>query len=451
MSPAERPAPGVPRPYHFPATYEHALANGLTVVTVPLHRLPAVSILYTADAGAERDTADGAGLAELVARSLTEGTQRRDAQAVAVAAESRGGELLSGANWTHAECGTTVMRERAADTMAMIAEVVREPRFPTDGVERLREERLADLLQQRAEPRGLADDLFVEQCFAAGERYARPAGGSSASVGQCSADEVRAFHRAHYVPRGSLLIVSGDIAPDAATKLAEEHFGGWEGAAGSAPLGRDVGARSGGMVAVGHRADAPQSEIRIGHASIPRTHPDFHAVVVMNAILGGLFNSRINLNLREAHGYTYGAFSAFDWRRRGSVFEVSTAVKSDVTAPAVQEVLGEIRRIREEPVRADELSLATDYLTGVFPLRYETTAAIADAIAFRVHYGHGPGYYDEYRARIAAVAIDDVLRVAQLHLDPARMHVAVVGDADVIAAPLAALGVGEVQRVELPA
>src|SRR6185503_11550564 len=142
------------------------------------------------------------------------------------------------------------------------------------------------------------------------------------------------------------------------------------------------------------KGDAPQSELRIGHVGIPRNHPDFFPVNVMNAVLGGLFNSRINLNLREAHAYTYGAFSAFEWRRQAGPFVVSTAVKSDITDAAAKQVLIEIDRIRAEPVAADELSLATSYLDGVFPIRFETTAAIAAALSVLVIHRLPEDYYD---------------------------------------------------------
>ena len=158
--------------------------------------------------------------------------------------------------------------------------------------------------------------------------------------------------------------------------------------------------------------------------------------MVMNAVLGGLFSSRINLNLREAHGYTYGAFSGFEWRRGLGPFIVSTAVKSDVTADAVREILGEVERIRREEIGEDELTLATSYLDGVFPIRYETTAAIAAALANLVIHGLPDDYYDRYRERVRAVTTSSVLRAAQEHLRPEHFRIVVVGDPTVITAPL---------------
>ena len=177
---------------------------------------------------------------------------------------------------------------------------------------------------------------------------------------------------------------------------------------------------------------------------MPRLHEDYFPLVVMNAILGGLFSSRLNLNLREEHAYTYGAHSAFDWRRAASPFEISTAVETAVTADALREITTEFARIREAPVSEAELSLAVSYLIGVFPIRFETTGAIASALASQAIFGLPADYYDTYRSNIRNVTAADILRVAVTHLDPQRLQVVAVGDPDIISAPLAALGIGEI-------
>jgi zinc protease len=176
--------------------------------------------------------------------------------------------------------------------------------------------------------------------------------------------------------------------------------------------------------------------VRVGHLGLPRRHPDYFDVTVMNAVLGGLFSSRINLNLREARGYTYGAFSAFEWRRATGPFMIHTAVKSDVTGAAVREILKEIAGIREAEISEAELTLATSYLDGVFPIRYETTNAIAAALANLIIHDLPENYYDEYRGRVRGVTTASVLRAARQHLHPDRLRIVVVGDPTVIAGPL---------------
>lgn len=448
MTTAQRPTPGAPRPFAFPDVSRQTLGNGVRVQVVPLRRLPVVTILLMFDAGAECDDPARPGAAALTAQALAEGTRQRDAVALTEAFEQLGGSLDTGVTWTYAECSTTVLAPRLGEAMELLAEVVREPSFPEGEVARLRAERLAELLQLRAEPRGLADDMFARLCFAPDARYARPDGGDEASVESLARSDVVTHHGRFLVPTRATLVVVGDVRVEEVMRLAEATLGDWEAAEGTAPrLTVTPRATTRGVHLVA-KADAPQSELRVGHPSVPRAHPDFHAIAVMNAILGGLFNSRINLNLRERHAYTYGAFSHFDWRRAASLFEVSTAVRSDVSAAAVREVLAEIDRMRSERVSETERSLAIDYLTGVFPIRFETTAAIADALALQQGFGLPRDYYDTYRARIAATSADDILRVAREHLHPDALQIVAVGDPHQVREHLEGLALGEVHQYD---
>lgn len=447
MSAPTKPGSGAPRIYTFPLADRHTLANGLTVVTAPLRRLPAVTILVIVGAGGETDPPDQAGLGSLTAKGLSEGTRRFSGDALADAFESLGGELSTDAEWTRAECGITVLAHRLERTLALMADVLREPAFVEHDVTRLREERLAELLQIEAEPRELADDHFARIAFGQTTRYAEPVAGSALSVGGLATEDVQRHFARHYVPGNVTIIVAGDVDSARTAQLADRIWGGWKPGASLGRPGPSEVATARRAVHIVSRSDAPQTEIRVGHPSVPRTHPEFHAISVMNAILGGLFNSRINLNLRERHAFTYGAFSSFDWRRETSLFEISTAVRSDVTAAALTEILTEVDRIRVADVSESELSLARDYLTGVFPIRFETTAAIADAIATRESFGLDENYYEEYRDRIAVISVDDVRRVAERVLDPAHMQILVVGDPGMIRGPVEALELGEIHEV----
>src|SRR5258708_16471920 len=235
------------------------------------------------------------------------------------------------------------------------------------------------------------------------------------------------------------LIFVGDVTMSAAATLAEALFGDWSGERPTPASGEIDTAQRGQVVRVIAKADAPQSELRLGHRGLPRNTEDYFDVVVLNAVLGGLFSSRINLNLREVHGYTYGASSAFDWRRGAGPFVVQTAVKSDVTGDAVKEILAEIERIRSAPIGEDELTLATSYLDGVFPIRYETTTAIASALANLTIHGLPIEFYDTYRTRVRGVTTEGVLRAAQRYLQPDNLRIVVVGDPAQVTAPLAAV------------
>jgi zinc protease len=328
--------------------------------------------------------------------------------------------------------------------MAVLAEVLRYPSFPEHELERLRAERRADLAQLRAEPRGLSDVFFSRLLFDPSSRFARLAGGDERSIERLSRDEIVKYHDTFYRPDATALMMVGDIDVDTAVRIASAHLGDWVGKAPPVTEPPAAQRHAEPRVHLVHKVDAPQSEVRVGHIAIPRFHPDYFPVVVMNAILGGLFSSRLNLNLREAHAYTYGAHSAFDWRRAASPFEISTAVETAVTADALREIVAEFTRIRAEPVSDAELSLAISYLVGVFPIRFETTAEVAGGLANVEIFRLPSNYFDTYRERVSAVTAQDVLRVAQTHLDPARLQVVVVGDADAIREPVAALGLGPI-------
>jgi zinc protease len=294
----------------------------------------------------------------------------------------------------------------------------------------------------RTEPRGLADEMFARFLYDPISRYARPEEGGSDTVATLTRDDVRRFYVDRFRPRGSTLVLVGDLSVDEGLDLARRTLGDWEGTAVPSAPPSEAPARATRAVHLVRKPDAPQSELRIGHIGLRRTHPDYFPVLVMNAVLGGLFSSRINLNLREQHAYTYAAFSGFAWRRGAGPFVVSTAVESDVTADAAREVLSEIEHVRSAPVTADELSLATSYLGGVFPIKYETTDAIARALAALAAYELPIDYFDTYRDAVRAVTIADVQRAAEQYLHPDALQVVVVGDASEIRAPVAAMEIG---------
>ena len=430
---APKPQPGPPRDYRFPRFDRRSLSNGIQILVAPVAKLPLVSVLVLAEAGAAAEPAGKHGVAALTARLLLEGAANMDATALADRFEQIGASVDAHGDWDVATISLTVLRERLPAALALVRDLVREPTFADREVQRLKEQRLSDLLQQLTEPRELADEQFANATYEAASRYATPEEGDAASVRGLTRGDVQAFYTAHYHPRGLTLLFAGDVTTDGAVALAESLFGDWTGPSlATGPVGIDVG-RPGKLVRIVSKSDAPQSEIRVGHVGLPRRIDDYFDVMVMNAVLGGLFSSRINLNLREVHGYTYGASSLFDWRRGAGPFVIQTAVKSDVTGPALGEILKEIDRLRSEEITHDEVTLATSYLDGVFPIRYETTAAIAGALANLAIHGLEEDYYDLYRSKVRAVTTASVLRAAQQHLHPERLRIVVVGDPAIIA------------------
>ena len=445
-----RPAATEPRPYHFPRFERRRLPNGIQLVIAPVKKLPVVTTMFVFDAGAASEPAGHEGVANLTARLLLEGTTELSGDELTDRFERLGASAEAYAGWDSAVLTVTSLAEHFGEALDLSADVLRTPGFRERDVARLRAERLADLLQQRTEPRGLADDSFARALYPEDSRYSKPEDGDEASVRTLGREAVVAFHEARF-RRGDLaIIVAGDVNADDVAVGCERLFGNWSGPSASRVSLVDRPARTSRMVHVVPKSDAPQSELRIGQVGVARSHPDYFAIVVMNAILGGLFSSRINLNLREAHGYTYGAFSGFDWRRQAGPFVVGSAVQSNVTAEAAREVLLEIDRMRAEPVTDGELSLAQSYLDGVFPIRYETTSAIAGALASLIVYGLPDDYFDTYRPHIRALTRDDVLQAARTHLDPAQLQILVVGDPEAVVEPLRGLDFGPVELMPHP-
>jgi len=442
MTTALRPTPSTPRAYHFPRFERRQLDNGLTILVAPVHTLPVVTVLAVVDAGAVSEPQEKAGVARLTGQALNEGTPKHDGEALTDYLEQLGTSIGGSADWDAASLAMTVLRDNLDNAFARFVEVLTTPTFPDAAIERLKGERIAEILQVESEPRELADERFDEYVYAQNSRFRLPLGGNSASVTSITRDDVAAFHAARYRPGATTIIIAGDIDANTAEQMVRDALGAWTGETPRRVQAIDAQSRPERAVRIVRKPEAPQSELRLGHVGVPRAHADYFAITVMNAILGGLFSSRINLNLREAHGYTYGASSAFDWRREAGPFVVATAVASDVTAPAIEETLKEIDRMRAEPASESELSLATSYLDGVFPIRYETTSSIAAALANLVIYGLPDDWYDKYRPNIRAVTIDDVLRAAQTYVKPDAMQIVIVGDPGAIRGPVEALGFG---------
>jgi zinc protease len=447
---AERPVPGEPRAYDFPTTVRTTLANGLRVIVTPMpgRALIAASVVLRTGAGDEPDDLGGATV--LAARALTEGTEVRDAVALTEAGERLGASLHAEAGWDATYAGLDVPASRLTPALELLAEVLRRPAFPEREVDRLRDERLTDLLQAKADPRRRAEEAFVAALYAATSPYRRPAGGTADTVTGLTAAELRAVHDRAIDPARSAIVLAGEVDADAVIRDVEGLFGDWAADPSAATPGRidDTSAVSGRFVNVVHRPGSVQTEIRVGHPALPRRHPDFHAVSVMSAILGGLFNSRLNMNLREEKGYTYGASAGFDLRRAAGPFAARAAVNTEVTVPALLEMLGELDRIRETPVEASELRAARDFLIGVFPLRFETPGPVAGALGGLFVHDLPDDELERYRSAIEAVTVEDVQRVARDHVHPEASAIVLVGDNEQFSEPLAAAALGPLTVIE---
>jgi predicted Zn-dependent peptidase len=316
-------------------------------------------------------------------------------------------------------------------------------------VERLRDQRLNDLLQAKADPARRADEAYLATIYDPASPYARPSGGLRDTVIGVDAGVVGAAWASWAGFERAVLVIGGDLAGIDLPAILEPLFGDLAPASGAParPTPTDAGRLDRSVVRLVHRPGSVQSELRVGHRGLSRRTPDFHAVSVMSAILGGLFNSRLNMKLREEKGYTYGAGAGFDLRRHAGPFTARAAVNTDATAPALADLVAELRRMQDGAPSDAELRAARDYLVGVFPLRFETPGPVVAAVTGIVTYELPDDELERYRPAIEAVTAADVLAAARAHLDLERLGIVLVGDADAVAADVEALGLGELEVV----
>jgi zinc protease len=439
-----RPPAGAPRPYRFPDFVRHRLPNGLGVWLVPLPERELVSVHLLTDAGAAAEDEAQAGVAALTAQLLVTGTQTLDAAAFADTTERLGIEVGSESAWDSARAGFVALGTHLDAGLGLLADMVTAPRLDEHEFDRLKAERLNDIMQARAEPGRLADERFLGEVFGDGVPYGRLSAGRPETVEPLTVDAVRGYHASRYAPDVADVIVAGAFDPDDALAAIERHLGAW---GGTGPGHRTItpSQRGARRVVVVDRPGSVQSELRVGHLGIDRLDDRFFPAMVMAALLGGVFGSRLNKRLREELGYTYGARCAFDPRRAVGPFTATAAVQTEVTADAVRELLGQLDGIREAPPSEDELREVRDFLVGIFPLRFESTAGIAAAMEPLAVYDLPDEWWHAYRSRLEAVTPADVQSVARELVRPDEALILVVGDASKVATDLEALDLGEVR------
>ena len=433
------PLPSEPRPYHFPHITRTTLPNGLRVLVAENHNAPLVSIRGLVRSGADHDTAQQAGLAAVTADLLDEGAGTRDAIRLAEDIGLLGASLGTGADWDASYVSLDVLSRNAAPSVEIFGDVAARATLPEDGLERVRAERLNDILQQRNEPGSIAGKRFANLLYGTGA-YGNSVIGNADSVARIKLDDVRRFYEQHFIPNNSSVVISGDIKSKEAIELLTSALGNWQ--RGTEPPRPTVSpnAIQTSRIFVVDRPQAVQSEIRVGHIGVSRSTEDYFPISVMNAIFGGVFNSRINLNLRERHGYTYGARSQFAFRRQAGPFVVAAPVRNEVTRESVTEMIHELRRIRTGDLEPRELDDTKNYLIGVFPALVQTASDIASRLVDMELYGLPEDYFDKYRENIANVTKEDVTRVAEKYLDPDKLLIVIVGNASQIRDPLGSLG-----------
>lgn len=423
------PSLALPRRAAMPRVEHARLANGLRLLLVERRELPLVHLQFGGLAGAELDPPGRAGLATLTAALLDEGTARRSSSEIAGAIESLGGHLSTTAGWEACYARSTVLRSALEPALALLAEVIRSATLPETEFERLRRQRQAELLHRRSQPAALAEERLARVLYGDGV-YGYLSSGDETTTAALRHEDSRAFFR-HLAPDRGWLIAVGALAPGELLAQAEALFGDWSAAGTIAPPGGSTEAlpRLGRTVDVIDRPGAAQTELRLGHGGLPKLHPDRVPLAVGNALLGGKFTSRINLNLRERRGLTYGAFSRLAERRGPGPFSVGAAVATEHVGLAVREVLAEMERLRQEPPAEAELADTRSYLLGVFPYQLQTSDDLAHKLDELAIYGLPDDYHESRLREIEAVRPEDVRQAAAKHLRPESAAIVAAGPA----------------------
>jgi len=438
----ELPEPGPTRPFSFPAIEKSTLANGLRLWTVSHRSVPLVAFMLLVRRGAASDPMGKEGLAAVTADMLDEGTGDRSAIDMHEALARLGAQFDTDIGSDAMVVSITVLSRFCDRALELLADILVRPALREDDFARVRQLRLHRLTQIRDMPAAVADRAFLKLLYGV-HPYGHSAIGDEASLASMTVDDVRGFHERAIRPSAATLIAVGDCDHAVMQRLAAEVFADWSGADGAVG-GRDGDLPRGARMNVVPRPRAPQSELRIGHVAVGRDTPDYHALLVANTILGGQFVSRINLNLREDKGVTYGARTAFEFRRLPGPFVLQVSVETSATALAIEESIREITAIRgPRPVTAEELSLGIAALTRGYARNFETADQIARAVMQLALYDLSDDYFAEFVPRVERVTADEVCAVMARHVDPSRLTTLVVGDVDVIGADLGRLGLGD--------
>lgn len=442
------PATGPVRPLRLAAPQKLTLPNGLRVWVLEQHEVPLAQLNLVVLSGASADPAGRHGVGAFTAAMLDEGAGGRSALALADEVEFLGAQLSIQTGFDASTLRMSVPVARLDAALALMADVAIRPDFPQAELERLRTERLTALLQARDDPAALMGLAFPRLLFGPSHRYGTSANGTEAVLKALTVDDLRTVHRTHYRPDNAVLLAVGDLTPASALPLITRAFGGWK-ADGPTPAVAPVPMapqRTKREVFLVDKPGAPQSQVRIGWVGVARSTPDYFPLQVLNTILGGSFTSRLNQNLRETHGYSYGAASAFDMRLSAGPFFATAGVQTDKTAEALKEFFVELNGMLA-PIPAADIEKAKNYLALGFPGDFETTGELARKLEDQVVYGLPDDYFPQYVARLQQVTPADVARVAKTYLQPGRFQVVVVGDRATVAGPMAAAGFGPVIAV----
>jgi zinc protease len=440
------PAPGALRPYQVPRVEDFRLANGVRVVVMPQTSLPMVHGRILVNAGSIHEPLEKNGLASLTGSLLDEGVEGMTGAQIAARIEQLGAQMGTGAGYAAGTVQVTALKSAFPEALEIAAKTVTSPTFPEGEFTRIRNEAMAGAVQRRSTVEGLAQEAFNLALFEPAAPYARQSAGTQTSLAAVTRDDVVGWHRRMYAPANTTLLLVGDVNAAEARRLAERTLGSWTGTA--PQLGRvanPVRPVQGTRIILIDRPGSVQSGIQAGQAAISQDDPDYYALDALTQVLGGGFKARINMNLRERHGYTYGAFAGFNPLQGVGTLSIGTAVRTNATDSALVEIVGEYRRIAAEPVEQPELAGALANIVGSFPNSVQTIQGLAGRMERVLLYGLPLDYWATYRERQAAITPADLSAVARKRLTPQALTIVVAGDLSKIEEPIRARNLGTVE------
>jgi zinc protease len=444
------PSLGTRKTFSPPALASARLANGLTVIVSERRELPKVAVGLLMKSGAAADPPHLAGTAWMTAEMLDEGTTSRSALQIQAELDRLGTVLGTSAESEVSHVSLDTLRKHLKPSLELMADLVLNASFPNEELERQRKQRLDSILQERNSPPTIARKVFRYVLFGKDHPFGRETAGNELSVRALKRDDLVHFYRAYWMPNHAALAFAGDINLDEAVRLAESTLGDWH--AGEVPRSDmplvDPPQRL--KIYLIDRQDAPQSQVRIGSIGPPRKTADLYAIELLNTVLGGAFSSRLNLNLREDKGYTYGASSSFAYGRRLGLWAAGAGVQTQFTAEALLEFRKELSEIRDQrPIRTEELEMAKENLTRGFSQRFETLGRLVDQVVDVVSFELPLEDIRNYPRAIERVSLEEAQSAARKYIDPDGAVAVIVGNLKLIGPPILALNLGQVSVLDV--
>ncbi len=427
---SKQPKPGKPKDVNFPKFFETSLDNGIMVLVIEDNRLPIVTSRFVFKSGSYLDFFSGSeksGLASLTAELLVKGTAGMNATQVAQEIDFYGASLSSGSDPDASYVSSHSLKKYFDNIFDVMSDVILEPEFAEEEISRQKEQRMNSLLSMTDDGEYLAEKTFRRFVFG-NTPYAFPTEGMLNTIDNISRNDIAEFYKKVYRPQNLIVAFVGAISPDEAMLKLNERFAKWK--TNDYEQEKIILPEDSGKVKVllSEKSNAVQSSLRLGHLGVPRNHPDFIPIQVLNTLFGGYFTSRINKNLREKNGYTYGARSNFIPYKHSGEFYISTEVKNDITANAIAEVLNELNIIRREPIPEEELQNVKNYVSGNFPLQLETPNAVASKVINLKFFGLEDDYYNKFIRNVNELSAQDIHDAANKYLHPDSLTISVAGN-----------------------